>query len=116
MCDEPKLSWMGVNLFFSNYDLQMPCRDNTYVYLGKVEEKGRNERKCWHWLLLNSLLLSSNITKGGGGGGLVTKSCLTLVTPWTVACHFHLQGIFLTQELNTDHLQCRQILYRLSYK
>ena len=21
------------------------------------------------------------------GGGLVTKSCLTLVTPWTVACH-----------------------------
>ena len=22
---------------------------------------------------------------GGGGGGLVAKSCLTLVTPWTVA-------------------------------
>ena len=22
----------------------------------------------------------------GGGGGLVSKSCLTLVTPWTVAC------------------------------
>ena len=22
---------------------------------------------------------------GGGGGGLVTKSCLTLATPWTVA-------------------------------
>ena len=22
----------------------------------------------------------------GGGGGLVTKSCPTLVTPWTVAC------------------------------
>ena len=21
-----------------------------------------------------------------GGGGLVAKSCLTLVTPWTVAC------------------------------
>ena len=21
-----------------------------------------------------------------GGGGLVTKSCLTLATPWTVAC------------------------------
>ena len=23
--------------------------------------------------------------QNGGGGGLVTKSCLTLVTPWTVA-------------------------------
>ena len=23
---------------------------------------------------------------GGGGGGIVTNSCLTLVTPWTVAC------------------------------
>ena len=23
---------------------------------------------------------------GGGGGGLVTKLCLTLATPWTVAC------------------------------
>ena len=22
-----------------------------------------------------------------GGGGLVAKLCLTLVTPWTVACH-----------------------------
>ena len=48
------------------------------------------------------------------GGGLVTKSCLTLVTPWTVArqaplstgfsrqqywsgFHFLLQGLFPTQ-------------------
>ena len=23
--------------------------------------------------------------RGGGGGGLVAKSCLTLVTPWTIA-------------------------------
>ena len=51
------------------------------------------------------------------GGGLVTKLCLTLVTPWNVACQaplsmgfsrqnigvgcsFLLQGISLTQELN----------------
>ena len=52
------------------------------------------------------------------GGGLVTKLCLTLVTPWTIAhqaplstefskakmlrvgCHFLLQGIFPTQESN----------------
>ena len=26
------------------------------------------------------------MTTGGGGGGLATKSCLTLATPWTVAC------------------------------
>ena len=24
--------------------------------------------------------------RGGAGGGLVAKSCLTLVTPWTIAC------------------------------
>ena len=46
---------------------------------------------------------------GLGSGGLGTKLCLILVTPWTVTCqaplsmgfcHFLLQGIFLTQELN----------------
>ena len=67
------------------------------------------------------------------GGGLLAKSCPTLVTPWTVACqaslyvgfpgkntgvgcHFLLQGIFPTQELNLGLLHCRQILYCLSYK
>ena len=69
-----------------------------------------------------------------GGGDLVAKSCLTLMTPWTVAsqaplcmgilqprilgvgCHFLLQGIFLTLELNPGLLHCRQILYQLTYK
>ena len=67
------------------------------------------------------------------GGSLVAKSCLTLATPWTVAhqaplsmgfsrlenwsgFHFLLQGIFLTQELNSDLLDCRQIIYQLSYE
>ena len=60
--------------------------------------------------------LVKNLLLGGGGGGLVTKSCPTLVTPWTVACqaplsvgfarqeywscHFLLQEIFLTQGSN----------------
>ena len=65
------------------------------------------------------------------GSGLVTESCLTLGTPWTVACqalcpwyfpgkntavgcHFLLQGIFQTQGSNPSLLQCRQILYWLS--
>ena len=69
----------------------------------------------------------------GQSGGLVTKSCLTLASPWTVArqaplsmdfpdkdigmdCHFLFQGNFLTQESNPGLLHCRKILYRLSYK
>ena len=61
------------------------------------------------------------------------KSCLTLETPWTVACQAPLSMGFsrqeyvsglpfpsprdlLTQELNMGLLHCRQILYRLSYK
>ena len=30
----------------------------------------------------------------GGGGGLVSKSCLTLVTLWTIACQASVHGIF----------------------
>ena len=63
-----------------------------------------------------------------GGGGLVTKSCLTLVTPWTVACQTPLSMGFSRQECcsglpfpspgdlpdpgsNPGLLHCRQILY-----
>ena len=66
----------------------------------------------------------------GSVGSLVSKSCPTLVTSWTVACrllcpwdspgkntgvgcHFLLQGLFPTQESNLILLYCRQILYRL---
>ena len=35
---------------------------------------------------------------GGGGGGLVTKLCLTLATPWTVACQASLFTGFPRQE------------------
>ena len=45
-----------------------------------------------------------------------------LLCPWDspgkntgVGCHFLLQGIFPTQELNPGLLHCRQILYLLSY-
>ena len=33
-----------------------------------------------------------------------------------MGCHFLLQGIFLTQELNLGLLHCRQILYHLSHQ
>ena len=35
---------------------------------------------------------------GGGGGGLIAKSCLTLVTPWTVACQAPLSMGFSRQK------------------
>ena len=34
----------------------------------------------------------------GGGGGLVTKSCLTLATPWTASRQAPLSMGFLRQE------------------
>ena len=41
----------------------------------------------------------SSIFRKSGGGGLVTRWCLTLVTPWTVACQgFH--GILQARILN----------------
>ena len=33
-----------------------------------------------------------------------------------VGCHFLLQGIFLTQELNPSLLHCKQVIYQLSYE
>ena len=70
-----------------------------------------------------------------GGGGLVTKSCLTLPTPWTVTAsllcpwdfsgksigvgfHFLLQGIFPTEGLSPSVEHCReaQILCVLDLK
>ena len=64
---------------------------------------------------------------------LLLLSHVSSVIPWTVACqdplsrgfpsknfgvgcHFLLQGIFLTQELNRGLLHCRQILYQLSHQ
>ena len=37
-------------------------------------------------------------TGGGGAGALISKSCLTLMTPWTVACQAPLSMGFSRQE------------------
>ena len=67
------------------------------------------------------------------GGGLVTRSCLTLVTPWTLTCQvplpmgfsrqeywsglpFPAPGDLPTQESNPGLLHCRRILYQLNYE
>ena len=75
------------------------------------------------WLYLTKFLLSE-----------FTQSCLTLcdpmncrptrlLHPWDfpgkstgVGCHFLLQGIFPTQELNPGLRHCRQMLYPLSHQ
>ena len=70
---------------------------------------------------------------GGGGGGLVSKSCLTLATPWTITYQAPLsmgfsrrelewvvisfsRWNFLTQGWNPSLLHCRQILYQMTYQ
>ena len=35
------------------------------------------------------------------GGGLVTKSCMTLATPWTAACQAPLSMVFSKQEYSS---------------
>ena len=51
------------------------------------------------------------------------KNPARLLCPWSspskntgMGCHFLLQGIFPTQELNLGLLHCRQILYHLSHQ
>ena len=73
------------------------------------------------------------LLSGMGGGDLVTKACLILATPWTVACQAPLSMGFSRQEYwrglpflspedlldsgsNPGFLHCRQILYQLSYQ
>ena len=51
--------------------------------------------ECWNDGMDKLLYVSYNI---GGGGDLVSKSCLTLVTPWTAACQTPLSMGFSRQE------------------
>ena len=57
-----------------------------------------------------------NLTNRGAWWGLQSKGPQRAGHDWAVGCHFLLQGIFLTQELNPGLLYCRQILYQLSYE
>ena len=80
------------------------------------------------WPRILCIALEKELKVPGSGGDLVTKSCSTLATPWTVACQAPLSmgfsrqeycpspGVFPTQESNLGLLHCRQILYQLSYR
>ena len=79
--------WLGVEnalttAFFNN--------STKLIYFVKKQNKTQvlysifyapKERSHWH--------LKSAAISNGGGGGLVTKSCLTLTTPWTVDSSVH---------------------------
>ena len=77
--------------------------------------------------------IERHLVHDGGGSDLVAQSCLTLVTPWTVAHQaplsvefsrqeywgklpFSSPGYFLTQGSNLGLLHCRWILYWLSHQ
>ena len=56
------------------------------------------ESKRDHILDLNSVTSIITLNVSGGGSGLVTKSCMILATPWTVACQAPLSMGFPRQE------------------
>ena len=123
---------------FENHYLQyindiMDTGDDDQVLLKLNGRTGRadwaflNGWSGWHcWSILASLKQDQPPpAPDRTGGGLVTKSCPTLATPWTVTCqvppwdspgkntgvgsHFLLHGIFSIQGSNLGLLHCRQI-------
>ena len=53
---------------------------------------------CQKHILIIFIFLTHIILRGCGGGGLITKSCLTPATPWTIACQAPLSMGFPRQE------------------
>ena len=53
---------------------------------------------CVKLSYLFSITMLNDLWESFGGGGLVIKSCLTLATPWTVACQAPLSMGFSRQE------------------
>ena len=49
-------------------------------------------------IFFSKITVDGGCSHDGGGGGLVTKSCLTLVTPWAVASQAPLSMRFCRQE------------------
>ena len=100
-------------------------------FTGRVWEE--NKFQLFFWAFFCFVLFCLGDVLLYNHGGLVTKSCPTLLTPWTIYpasllclwdspgkntgedCHFLLQGIFPTQESNPCLLHCRWIPYHLSH-
>ena len=128
----PRMRWLAVITDF--------ITDSMNMSLSKLQEMVK-DREAWStsvqrvaksqtWLSDWTTATNAIYQHVLANGGLVTKSCLTLATPWIVArqaslsmelsrqvgCYFLLQGIFPIRELNLGLLLCRHILQWLSYK
>ena len=80
------------------YSLSIQPVPNSFTHQGhqqvKDSELGLNQSKTQKTGFLDSFFFCG----GGGGGGLVSKSCLTLATPWVVAHQAFLSMGFPRQE------------------
>ena len=65
--------------------------------MASVNNDNNNNKDHWSQTIAKNTIIMK-ILKYCGDGGLVTKSCLTLVTPWTVACQAPLSVGFSRQE------------------
>ena len=77
----------------------------SWTQLSRLSHFPPKKKKREHSLLMNKQYLKSlrfgksyKIICSGGGGDLVTKLCLTLATPWTIACQAPLAIGFSRQE------------------
>ena len=68
---------------YNNMYIPIPCNVLIYIHIWYIKIHTSHRRK--------------NL-EDYGGGGVVTKSCPTLVTPWTVACQASLTMGFSRQE------------------
>ena len=75
--------------FFSCFSF-CPALDSFYCYVSRFS----GLFFCCVYAALNPI----RCIFGGGGGGLVAKLCLTVATPWTVACQAPLPRGFSRQE------------------
>ena len=75
--------------FFSCFSF-CPALDSFYCYVSRFS----GLFFCCVYAALNPI----QCIFGGGGGGLVAKLCLTVATPWTVACQAPLPRGFSRQE------------------
>ena len=65
--------------------------------MASVNNDNNNNKDHWSQTIAKNTIIMK-ILKYCGDGGLVTKSCLTLVTPWTGACQAPLSMGFSRQD------------------
>ena len=118
ICPHEIVSQHGKKEKWSLYSFISPLRFPVYLWKGQL--KGCIFREPFgNWSKWVSVSRSAVPNSLQPHGLQITR----LLCPWNfpgndigVGCHFLLQGIFPTQGLNPGLLNCRQILYRLSFK